>query len=503
MQMRYFFTAFRKSASDLRQNEAGGVTTLALFGIVTCAMIGGVAIDVSNLYRQKEHLTLAADAAAFAGIVAVAADKPAADIQKAIADAIEANAPASMFGKVANVTDIQVVNYNPTTKTLGAGTPNAVKVTLRRDKSVENPVKTSLLRLVGVDEFELDVSSVAFYGQPGNCESSDGIYGKGQVTITSGNWIGPSYCVHSQTAVWLPQQNTFAKGSGVSMPSLAACKGKCVDSANPGIEAAKFTMNLDLPNVGDFIAKTVADLTGASSPTKTQVFSNKTRAANLSGLTTAKITKNKAQENALQLGSVVKLTANQYNDLMAATNGLLPSGLVYDVDCKNNGNGPATSISIGGSKNRTNTSLSASTIETVRGVVIIADCSFDVGPFARVDNSVLISTRVTSSSAINAEEGAVVGDPARNCDLNRKVYVLTQSGFSVNSNFTASNVAMIANGDINVAANSSSSNTTHKGTSFHAEGSIQIPANHTFESCGKDASRLLPNLRTFKYVMPS
>lgn len=235
----------RRNAEPARfsSDESGGITAFSLFGFMTCCIVAGVAIDITNLYRQKEHLTLAADAAAFAGVVAVAQQKSSADIQVAILAAVEKNIPMDTFGKVTNVAnDVQLVRFDPTTKKLVAGTPNAVKVTLRRDDSVNNPVKTSLLQLVGVKDFKLEVSSVAFYGQPGRCISSDGIYGKGQVTLTSGNWIGPSYCVHSQTAVWLPQQNDFATGSGVSMPSLVSCKGKCVDSANPGIEAAKFEM---------------------------------------------------------------------------------------------------------------------------------------------------------------------------------------------------------------------------------------------------------------------
>lgn len=78
--------------------------------------------------------------------------------------------------------------------------------------------------------------------------------------------------------------------------------------------------------------------------------------------------------------------------------------------------------------------------------------------------------------------------------------MMTMSGVSVPSNFTASNIALIANGNINVAANSNSSATVHKGTSLHAEGSVQIPANNTFNSCAEDNSGLIPAVKTFKFV---
>ncbi|MDP2081633.1 MAG: pilus assembly protein TadG-related protein [Pseudotabrizicola sp.] len=492
----------RQAVSRFLKNESGSMTMLSVVGIVGCCMVAGLAIDASNLYRQKEHLILAADSASKAGIVALSSNKSTFEVQTAALASAEQNIPASMFGKTSNgVQDIQLVRFDPSSRTVVSGTPNAVKVTLHRNASVENPVKTTLLRMVGISEFDFSVTSVAYYGQPGRCTSSDGIYAKGQVTLTSGNRIGESYCVHSQTAVWLPQQNTFDAGSGVSMPNLEMCKGKCVESANLGIEKAVFTMNLSLPKVADHIDKVTAAMLSTASDLKREVFANKPLASNLTPLSDAKILSVSATKNLVK-GSVVSLTPAQYNDLMFNTSGNIPSGLVYNVDCRDRGNGPATSISIGGTKNRKNSVEDSSTIETIRHVVLITNCGFDVGANARIDNSLLVSTRISSSSVINADEGSVIGDPLKNCDINRKVYIMTMSGVSVNSNFTASNVALIVNGNINVAATSNSSKVEHNGTSMHAEGSIQIPSSHIFNSCAEDPSGLLPGMKTFKYVIP-
>jgi hypothetical protein len=43
----------------------------------------------------------------------------------------------------------------------------------------------------------------------------------------------------------------------------------------------------------------------------------------------------------------------------------------------------------------------------VRQVVLITDCSFDVGSNARIDATLAISTRITSSSGLNASSGAL------------------------------------------------------------------------------------------------
>lgn len=482
--------------------EHGAMTAFAMFGILVCCMVAGLAVDVVNLHRQKEDLTIAADAAAQAGIIALSQKKIEADVKAAALAAAEQNSPESLVGKVTlGASDVQLVRFDPQTRTLVPGTPNAVKVTLHRDDSVENPVRTGFLRIAGFEQFEFRVQSVAYFGQPKNCSSSDGIYAKGEITLTSGNEIGPTYCVHSQTSVWMPQQNTFVSGSGVSMPDLSTCKDKCVDSANPGIEDAKFEQNLNLTPVAEHIAAVRSAMLASSSVLKTEFFANKTLASNLMPLVDAKIM-NVAASKKLAKGSVVDLTAAQYNELMLVSAGKLPSGLVYTVDCKDRGNGPASSISIGGSVDRKNSTLPSSAIETVSQVALITDCAFDVGRNAHIDAALAISTKISSSSVLNADEGAVVGDPLKNCDLSRKVYVMTMSGVSVNANFTASNVALIVNGDINVAANSSSTDVEHNGTSFHAEGSIQIPSNHIFNSCAADGSGLLPSMKTFKFVIP-
>ncbi|MES2815748.1 MAG: pilus assembly protein TadG-related protein [Pseudomonadota bacterium] len=488
--------------ADILSQEDGSISAYALVALAVFCMFLGLAIDVTNVHRQKEFISVAADAAAHAGVVALAEKKLPLDIRTAALAAAETNAPAGLIGKTnLGASDVELVRFDPKTRTIIAGEANAVKVTLHRDSSVGNPVSTSLLRFAGVKKFEFSVTSVAYYGKPGNCNSSDGIYAKGRVTLTSGNTIGGSYCVHSQEEVWMPQTNYFQEGAGLSMPNLADCGTKCFDAANPGVEDAKFEMNLNMMPVADHIALVRAAMLASTSDLKSQFFADKTLAADRKPLVDARIMNNGAAAKLVK-GSVVSLTAAQYNDLMVLTKGNLPTGLVYNVDCRDRGNGPATWISIGGSLDRKDPTLTTSTAETVRQVVLITDCGFDVGSNARIDATLAISTRVSTSSVLKAASGAIVGDPLRNCDVSRKVYIMTMSGISVSSDFTASNVALIVNGDIHVAASSSSSTVEHKGTSFHAEGEVQIPANHTFNGCLEDYSGLIPGNKTIKFVIP-
>lgn len=134
---------------------------------------------MTNVHRQKEFITIAADAAAHAVVAALAEKKLRSDIQIAALTAAETNAPTGLVGKTTlGASDVQLIRFDPKTRTIVAGEPNAVQVTLHRDSSVGNPVSTSLLRFAGVKKLEFSVTSVAYYGKPGNCTSSDGIYAK-------------------------------------------------------------------------------------------------------------------------------------------------------------------------------------------------------------------------------------------------------------------------------------------------------------------------------------
>ena len=142
-------TRHKSKLTGFASDENGAMTAFWLFGFLTLCLVAGLAVDVTNTYRYKERLTLAADAGATAGIVALAAGKSSAEVTSAVLAAVEVNAPLKTVGKTSNATDIVLVHFDPKTRTVVPGSPNAVKVTLHKDETVNNPVKTGLLRLAG------------------------------------------------------------------------------------------------------------------------------------------------------------------------------------------------------------------------------------------------------------------------------------------------------------------------------------------------------------------
>lgn len=67
--------------ADILSQEDGSISAYALVALAVFCMFLGLAIDVTNVHRQKEFISVAADAAAHAGVVALAEKKLPLDIR--------------------------------------------------------------------------------------------------------------------------------------------------------------------------------------------------------------------------------------------------------------------------------------------------------------------------------------------------------------------------------------------------------------------------------------
>jgi hypothetical protein len=204
MQRAHRLVGVARRLTDFAGRDAGGMTVVSLCGLFTCAMAAGVAVDMTNLHRHKERLTLAADAAAHAAIVAMAEEKTSADIKAAALAAVERSSAERGLMYI-GPENVQLVRFDPATHTLVPGTPNAVQVVLHHKDGADTPLQTGFLRLAGYDAFELSVESVAFFGAPGDCRSSDGTDVMGAATLVSGKTIETKFCGENRTAVWMAE----------------------------------------------------------------------------------------------------------------------------------------------------------------------------------------------------------------------------------------------------------------------------------------------------------
>lgn len=197
-------------------NEEGGITVLSLFLFIVMLMAAGFAIDVNNAVQARTQLQGAADAAGHAALYTRYKDPVEANaIAKGVAIA-EANMPTSIYGSVLATADIEFGDWDAKNREFLPGVgATAVRVTTRR--SGGDGVSTFLLKLIGVDAFDLNTVSVWDYDE-GWCPRGEGYFAVGRVDIQSNNHYKDGFCVHSEKHVEFNQGSIFDQGVVVSMP---------------------------------------------------------------------------------------------------------------------------------------------------------------------------------------------------------------------------------------------------------------------------------------------
>ncbi len=480
-----------KSVRAFVNGEAGAGTAFGLFIFVSIAMCLGLALDFTNTWRNRTYLSASVDIAAHAGAVAIANGATTAEAIAEIEEIVEFNMPTSLFGNVLNATtDVTFASYDPDDggfDSFSPADPNSVIVEVYRNKNRNNPVATYLMNFLGFDAFNVEAISAAVYDASLACNHSDGIYGKGQVTLTSQTDVGAGFCIHSEDFVWLPQQNTFQPGAYVTMPDLDDCKTKCVDSANPGIVAGEAHMVFG--DFGDKITTTYAAFEGdiGSSGTKYDFFHDDPLDASDPEITlgdTTELISVAGLHTIPSLGDVIELTNTEIMSMEE-----LPSGLVYVVDCSDNGNGPKTRIE-----------FSDSSVK-MDGSVLLSDCSYEFEDGASIESSVIITTRDASNAVISSGSDVTIGDPHLTCDHTGRSYIMSASKVSVPAEFVLSNVTLVVDDDVHIAS-ATSSGVISYGFAIYATGTIKVAAQHTFRSCGAPPSDIAPEANVLRLVVP-
>lgn len=210
------------------RNENGGATAFSLFLLSAMLLIGGYAVDVSNVMTSRTKLQIAADAAAHAALL-TRETKSESDAIIAAIDVAQRNMPARTYGLVLRDADVQFGDYNIDTDTFTpvVGALGAVRVETRQQAANGNAISTFLMKLVGFTEWNIATQSIFVTYQP-TC-LREGFVAENVVDLQSNNSYVNGFCIHSNTYVSLNSNNYFEPGTVVSMPD---------------------TTNLQLPNSG-------------------------------------------------------------------------------------------------------------------------------------------------------------------------------------------------------------------------------------------------------------
>lgn len=483
----------------IRDESAVG-TVMALFWFIVCAGIVGLSVDAANAWRQKERLQLTADVASHAGILEVLAGASDADIRLAAHNSVISNMPNAGFGRVidTDINDIILSDYSDDSNSLAApGTIDAVTVQLHRNNTVDNPVGTYLLQFVGFPGWEVTRYGTTVLTDYGDCPLYEGIWAHGQITLSSGNTIGPDYCVHSQDFVWLPQQNTFLPDSHLSMPSLLDCKDKCIDSANYGSYDARNELNLIMPTFDDIILQAYDNMIDpGTNAAKTSFWDGKSidqsqlipEWDNLFG--TAEPGPGETGYAAPAVGTVVNLTVAEFEAM-----DLPPAGLTYNVRCNPNGNGINTHLNM----------WPSSSGDPVRDIVVLTNCSIDFEANSDWRGSMVVSTRERANATLTASSSARAGDPTQSCYQPDQTFIYARSDMQVAAEFASSNTVFMSGGNVQIASGTSGT-VTHNGMTLYADGNVNLTTQHNYNSCGyrPDEDILgIPGFKYIKQVMPT
>jgi len=414
---------------NLAADDKGSMTLFSLYILVISLMLGGLAIDLTNVTASRTQLQVATDAAAHAALLS----RETMSEEDAKAEALRVaalNMPEVQFNQVLSPEDIVFGRWSESSRSFTpmTGAREAVLVTARRSTARSNAVRTFLLKLVGRDSFDLSVFSLFTTYQP-TC-FREGFVASGVVDLQSNNSYSNGFCIHSNEYVSLNSNNYFEPGTVVSMPN---------------------TEDIDLPNSG---YKTNLGLEDALRSGSYHIRILQQIDDIVAGLASHDDRHVPGYITSPGVGSILTIDGKQAIDQSKLT-----PGRIHNVTC-----GPS--------------GLTINSAAFLEDVVIVTDCAVKFGQDVRLEN-VIIATRNTGAKSVTAAAGLQVG---RNdhCAPGGGAQIITFGGMDFPSDLKMFGGQLLASGDINFAANANGI----EGASMVAGGQISGTSNMEMGFCG-------------------
>ena len=145
---------------NFRGDERGSASVFAICLLPAFLALGGLAIDGANAWRVRSIMQVTADSAALAAVTQL--PNSANTIQMA-QDYAAKNMPVASNGSVLANTDVVTGFWDTNARTFTPnGSPlNAVQVTVKRSAANSNALPTTLLSLIGVNNWNIVTTSIA------------------------------------------------------------------------------------------------------------------------------------------------------------------------------------------------------------------------------------------------------------------------------------------------------------------------------------------------------
>lgn len=481
----------QRSGVGFLQRETGSATVFGMMVFTLLLVFAGLAIDSSNLFRNRAQMQMTADIAAHSGVARlVHGGSEGAATADSLA-AIERGMPAAQFGTMIDdvAQDVQVLHYDATSRQLDHDGPaNAVLVHLQRSRGLENAIPTFLLGLLGVESWNLETSSVVALVPLRGCSNAEGIFARRTIALGHSSSLSDGVCLHSQQAIDLPTDLDASTGVQISLPRLSNCAPGCTPAENLRFAAHTAEINMIMPDLRIYVATLAAGFvrTDIQLDEEVRFFATRPLDGDLSALDEVSVDTEK-----LKTGSVVQMDAIAFSQMRER-----PSGLVYDVECAENG------LLADDPWENTITLFGTGEAPTLRNLVLVTNCAITMDDLVTVEGALVISLR-EGALPLQVGPGTILGDPAQSCNASRRSTLMSLGRMLLPASLTASNLALVAAGDVTLSAGPQPGTKRHHGTTIHAGGEVQIEGSQSFESCAQKPDPVLPQVELISYVMPS
>lgn len=419
-------TGLSKIRFRFMQCERGSMTIFGLFLIITILMMGGLAIDITNVMRERTHLQMVADSTGHAALLTRELGTVAASKSSAL-NVARGNMPSSYYGEVLNTANVSFGDWDTSTQTFAAS-PNsrkAVQVSVTRTSANGNPTATYLLKLAGLQSWDLTANATYMTYQP-TC-FREGFVGVGVVDLQSNNSFSNGFCIHSNAHVSLNSNNTFEPGTVVSMPNLDDLDiPNSGFKTNVGLQTAlrSGSYNIRIVSRIDDIVDTIDDVGSPYRP------------AYITSTVTNTVTK--------RIIAAADLRANRINYW----------------NCSGGGNG----------------TIANSTL--IKDLVIVSNCEIKFGAGVKVENAVIVTTS-TSARSFNSSAGFTLGLDDK-CAAGGGSQLVTMGGMNFAADLHMYGSQLLALGNIEFAAAANGV----EGASMVSAGTISGTSNMDMAFCG-------------------
>ena len=465
------------TATAFIRDEEGSGTIWALFWSVIFLLMAGLAIDVSNAHRNRMLLQVTADASALAALVAYSEPVKYAAYTSGTGTALTAegraqdvavslsgeNMPEERNGVVLAPADVRFGRFENGTFTEGAG--DAIEVITRRTQDNANPVPTILLSLLDIlPSWDLYGRAVAERYRP-DCET-DGIITLGVIDLQSNNLFSNGICLHGGSGIEVNQNNVFADGVRVSLPSRRLLTVPGDDpSRNIGLEDALSYGDLmpQLAMQADDILTGLSDLSSDWQPDY--------------------ITSN-------EMAQVIYVNENAFDP------GTMIPGNVYQVSCTG-GSSVLNLLGSGGAvpdagKGKGNTDEASGAVQPtiIENVVVVTDCEirFDQNTILR---DAIIGTTATTDRSVSGSSGVSIGEPDL-CTEGGGAQIVTAGGMRFAAQMEFHGSQLVSKGPVSIAAQVNGLS----GTSIQSLSRIDLASNNSAGLCEGKAD---PVLQSYYY----